>query len=56
MKQEIRLDFINKFKMIIPIYKLSDDKKEIIANDNLKQMFQCDIFCSDDEYEHNNVQ
>ena len=55
MKQEIRLEFNKNFKMITPIYKLPDDKKEIIVNDDLNKMFQDDIFCTDDEYEHNNV-
>ena len=41
--------------MIIPIYKLPDNKKEIIVNDTLNKIYQDDIFCSNDEYEHDNV-
>ena len=55
MKQEIILEFNKKFKMTTPIYKLPDDKKEIIANDNLNKTFQDNILCSNDEYKNNNV-
>ena len=53
LKQEIRCAF--KYKNVIPIYQLPDNKKEMIINHNINKMIVDDIFASNEEYEINNV-
>ena len=53
LKQEIRRVF--KYKNVILINQLPDNKKEMIINHNINKMIEYDIFASDNEYEINNV-
>ena len=55
MKEEIRIALNLKYKNVIPIYKLSDNKKGIIVNDNINKMIKDDIFASDEEHEIKNI-
>ena len=54
MKHEIRLAFNFKYKNFLSIYKLPDNKKEKIVNDNTNKMIKNDNFASDAEHEINN--
>ena len=55
MKQEIKLAVDFKYTNIIPIYKLPDNRQEIIVNDDINKMIEDNIFASDEEHEINNV-
>ena len=44
-----------QYKNIIPIYKLSDNKKGTIVNDNINKMIKDDFSTSDEDHEINNV-
>ena len=55
MKQDIRLNLNCKYSNIVPLYNLPSNVKASIVNNNMKKMFDTDVFASDDEYEGNNV-
>ena len=40
---------------IVSLYNIPSNVKESIMNNNMKKMFDTDVFVSDDEYEGNNV-
>ena len=53
MKQDIRLDHNCKYGNKVPIYNVPSHVKESIVNNNMKKIFDSDVFASDDEYEGN---
>ena len=55
MKQDIRLNLNVKYGNIVPLFNLPSNVKESIVNNNMKKMFDSEVFASDDEYEDNNV-
>ena len=55
MKQDIRLNLNGKYGNIVPLFNLPSNVKESIVNNNMKKMFDSEIFASDNEYEDNNV-
>ena len=55
MKQDIRLNLNGKYGNIVPLFNLPSNVKESIVNNNMKTMFDSEVFASDDEYEDNNV-
>ena len=55
MKQDIRLNLNGKYGNIVPLFNLPSNAKESIVNNNIKKMFDTEVFASDDEYEDNNV-
>ena len=55
MKQDIWLNINCKYGNIVHLYNLPSNVKEIFVNNNMNEMFDTDVFASDDKYEGNNV-
>ena len=55
MKEDIRLNLNGKYGNIVPLFNLPSNVKEFIVNNNIKKMFDTEVFVSDDEYDNNNV-
>ena len=54
MKQDIRLNLHVKYGNIVPLFNLPSNVKESIVNNNMKKMFDSEVFVSDDKYKDNN--
>ena len=53
--KHIRIDLNCKYGNIVPLYNVPSNVKESIVNNNMKKMFDTEIFASNDEYEDNDV-